>query len=88
MVNLNLLHAAALLRKGTVLERKHAEVHRARPRRMAGGAMPKLHQHHQVAGEGSCETVHEKQTRQRGICLGGRSKILRAKVQRTWAAGS
>lgn len=88
VVDVRRLQAAALLGQGTVLERKHAEIHGARARRMAGSALPKPDEHNQVAGEGGRETLHEKQTRQRGICLGGRSKILHSKVQGTWLAGS
>lgn len=62
VVNVRLLHAVAILGQGTTLERKHAEIHGARPRRMAGSAVPKLHKHSWVARKGSCETVHEEQT--------------------------
>ena len=88
MANVRPLHAAALLGQGTALGRKHAEIHSARPRRMAGSAVPELYEHDRVAGKGSRQTVHEKQTRQRGIRLGGRSEILHSEVQGTWLAGS
>lgn len=40
-----LLHTAVFHSQGAILVRKHAEIHGACPRRVAGSAMPKQHQH-------------------------------------------